>query len=396
NFLCFTALQVIGGNATVVQGRVAVLPCTLFDTEETLSQISWQRRTREKIRTDNFYTIQSSTGPRYVNGDDDRFKFIGSFRGWNGTLLLSDVQLKDEGTYTCIFTLFPSGSHKTEIPLTVHVPPLTSLEYNIPTVGNDEVSLATCTAAGSRPPAEVRWITGTLAEELRTTTNSTQHNNGTTTTFSSLVGVPTTRINKQSVQCVITSAALSKEESLPFTIQVHFPPAEVDIVKTSHGLFECKTEANPPANFSWKRSGQSLSQSSVRADGANLHFLKLTSDLSDFYECQASNQYGRKEQKLYFEVVVTQGSFTAVLVLFILLLLLNVAAVGLLFKYGHLQRIMGGIRDSPQRQAPTTSHEPPPTDQEPTEQAPLEVPVGKTSVTGNLLKGIKDMLFLAE
>uniref|UniRef100_A0A3Q3M1L9 Ig-like domain-containing protein n=1 Tax=Labrus bergylta TaxID=56723 RepID=A0A3Q3M1L9_9LABR len=110
---------VIGGRTTMVQGGAAVLHCKLIGTTETLTQISWRRLTRGKPRTDNFYTI-SSDGPNYINGHDDRFRFIGSFTDKNGTLQLSNVTLMDEGTYTCVFTLFPSGIHETAIPLKVH------------------------------------------------------------------------------------------------------------------------------------------------------------------------------------------------------------------------------------------------------------------------------------
>ena len=105
--------------------------------------------------------------------------------------------------------------------MTVLVPPVSSLEANTPLLGDKEVSLVTCTAAASKPPAEVRWLTGDLAGKLRATTNSTEHGNGTTTTISSLIGIPSREINHQVVKCVIASAALASEQTQPFTIQVH-------------------------------------------------------------------------------------------------------------------------------------------------------------------------------
>ncbi|XP_063352981.1 nectin-3-like protein [Pelmatolapia mariae] len=298
----FTALQVIGGSVTVVQGGIAILPCHVTDTNDDLTQITWQRKTREKPHNDNFLTILPREGPQFVNGGDDRFSYIGNFNKKNGTLQLADVTLKDEGSYTCIFTLFPSGNQKTEIPLNLLVTPFTNVKDNLPTLGKEEVLFATCTAAGSKPPAEVRWLTGALGDNVRMTTNSTQYDNGTTTTVSSVFGVPTREINGHQVQCVIRCDSLSTEETLPFTIQVYFSPIEVNIRVITEESFECVTEANPNANFTWSRSGQSLLQSAVKVDGATLHLLSLTSDLNGLYHCEASNAYGSKYGQLYVHV----------------------------------------------------------------------------------------------
>ncbi|GLD67585.1 nectin-1-like isoform X2, partial [Lates japonicus] len=219
---------------------------------------------------------------------------------------LSNVTLLDEGVYTCIFTLFPSGNHETKIPLNLLVPPVTSISHNHPVMlGNEEVSLATCTAAGSRPPAEVRWLTGTLAEKVRATDSSTHHTNGTTTTVSSLFGVPTKEINQHAVQCVVTNPALSKEETMSFTIQVYFSPTGVNIGEKSKDSFQCVTEANPSANFTWRRPSHSFPQPGVRVEGATLQFLSMSSDLNGLYQCEASNLYGKDSGYLY--VHVTSG-----------------------------------------------------------------------------------------
>ncbi len=101
------------------------------------------------------------------------------------------------------------------------MPPVSSVKVNHPALGTEEVSLVTCMAAGSRPPAEVIWITDSLPEKVRETTSSTAHDNGTTTTVSRLFGVPTKEINQRPVQCVVTNAAIPEKEILRTNLQVY-------------------------------------------------------------------------------------------------------------------------------------------------------------------------------
>ncbi|XP_034430899.1 nectin-4-like isoform X2 [Hippoglossus hippoglossus] len=318
------ALQVIGGNQTVVQGRTVTFTCKLVDTTETLTQISWQRTTRVK-RNNYFLTVLKTNGPEYVNGRDDRIQFIGNFNELNGSFQISNVSLLDEGIYTCIFTLFPSGSHNTYIHLDVLVPPVIRVKDNLPTLADKEVCIATCTAAGSKPPANVRWLTGSLAENLRATANSTHHDNGMTTTVSYLFGVPTMGINQQVVQCVVTSPALSKETEMPFTIQVYFAPMEVKIgANPKEDSFQCVTDANPKAEFDWTRVDQAWPQSGVRVEGGTLQFLTRSPHLNGLYLCTTFNPYGRSIVYIFRSVI--SESCIVCWILFALLVVLIVAA----------------------------------------------------------------------
>lgn len=100
------------------------------------------------------------------------------------------------------------------------VPPVSSLVDNHPVLGDKEVSLATCTAAGSKPPATVSWLFGNLPGNLIATSDAIEHHNGTVTTFGSLIGVPSRELDQQLVQCVVTSRDF-KDQTLPFTIQIY-------------------------------------------------------------------------------------------------------------------------------------------------------------------------------
>lgn len=101
------------------------------------------------------------------------------------------------------------------------VPPVTLVKDDFPVLSEDEALLATCLAFGSKPAAQVEWDTGNPPVRLRATTNSTLHDNGTTTTVCYLFGTPIIEINNHTVQCVITTSALSEKKTIPFSLNVY-------------------------------------------------------------------------------------------------------------------------------------------------------------------------------
>lgn len=321
------AVQVIGGNVTVVQGDTAVLPCLLTDTMESLSQITWQRRTRLIKDNSNFYTITPDSLPHYVNGPYDRFTFVGNISMQNGSLQLSNVTLSDEGTYTCIYTLFPSGNYKTEVPLNVLVSPKPSIKHNKDVfVGKKEVVLGSCEAAHSWPSAKVEWRLGNLSDVLNITEKTIENADGTTTTLSTLSGAPTRDLHNHSIQCLIWSQASPGGTTLPLTIQILFPPSEVNIKKSSKNSFECTCEANPKANITWTRRDQPWPDSAAKVNGAVLQILKSTPEMFGLYECKATNIYGTTKGHLYLDLS-SEGSSPAGWIMFSLLLFAIAAIV---------------------------------------------------------------------
>lgn len=325
------AVQVIGGKVTVLQGDTAVLPCRLIESTESLTQISFQRRTRLiKVNT-NFCTISTNNGLHCFNGqDNERFSFVGNISLKNGSLQLSNVTLSDEGTYTCIFTLFPSGNYKTEIPLNVLVPPKASMKENLLFEGNEEVVLGSCAAARSWPPANVEWNLGNLSDILQKK-NSTENADFTTTTINTLSGAPKRSLHNRLVQCVITSPASPGGIMLPLTIQIHFPPSEVHFNESSKNSFECTSDAHPKANITWSRPAHPWPDSAVKVNGAVLQILRPTPQLNGLFVCNATNTYGRTQGHLYLHFS-SEGACTAGWVMFCLLLFI-IAVVAAIWFY---------------------------------------------------------------
>ncbi|XP_045563559.1 nectin-3 isoform X2 [Salmo salar] len=273
------------------------------------------------------------------NGLVGRVQFIGNPLENLGSIRITAVRLFDEGTFTCIFSVYPSGAYTTEIPLTVLVPPVVNVTVDVtPVIGENEVVLATCVAAGAKPQADVKWKTGTLGSLLRTVTNSTQHANGTTTVLSHLLGVPTRAANQQQVQCVVNQSALATERSYNYNLDIHYPPQSVNITLSEASkttVLLCVADGNPQPNYTWSRVVQPWPGSSVKAEGDILHFLSLSSEMNGFYVCETSNPYGRATGSLY--VHISSETSAVCWVLFIVILCLIVAAAALIgyrCKYG--------------------------------------------------------------
>ncbi|KAL0963426.1 hypothetical protein UPYG_G00306290 [Umbra pygmaea] len=320
------SLQVIGGQSTVIQGADAELFCRLSESNEEFDQITWQKATRENPENHNFFYILPNGISENVNGLKDRVRFTGNTSEKIGSIRIKAVTLLDEGTYTCIFTV-AIGPIKTEMLLTVLVPPVISVAVNgPPVVGDNEVVLATCVAAGAKPQAEVRWNTGALGRSLRQMNNTTQHSNDTVTVFSVLMGVPTRTANQQQVQCVVNQSALATEKTLPFTIEVHYPPQTVNITVSSQDTnILCFADSNPKPTYTWSRVGQPWPGSSIRTEGGALHFPRLSVELNGLYVCDARNIYGQATTYLYIHTA--SRTFCGACCIPLIILCLIVAAV---------------------------------------------------------------------
>ncbi|XP_056906051.1 nectin-4-like isoform X3 [Takifugu flavidus] len=144
------APSVVGRDVSVIQGETGVLLCNVIDTDDSVAQISWERRTRGHPQDSEFVTITPEFGLKVINGDGDRVKFIGNIDDKNGSLELSGITLMDEGIYTCAFTLYPSGIPEKKISLNVFVPPS---EVNI--TEQPDGSFSCDTAA--KPKPEIVW-----------------------------------------------------------------------------------------------------------------------------------------------------------------------------------------------------------------------------------------------
>lgn len=115
----FSGIKIVGHDTSVRNGENATLFTHLTDTKDSLTRIIWQKKTREDPEEKSFFVILPDGRTDHLNGLKDRIKFIGNFSEKIGTVQIQRMRLLDEGIYTCIFNLFPSGPFETNINVTV-------------------------------------------------------------------------------------------------------------------------------------------------------------------------------------------------------------------------------------------------------------------------------------
>ncbi|XP_026999305.1 nectin-3-like isoform X2 [Tachysurus fulvidraco] len=339
-FASIKAIKVIGRDVTVTAGDDAQLFCEAIEATEPLTTIRWHRRTKKKPTNTDFLIITANGKEEHINGLGDRVKFAGNLAVLDGSILLSNVTLLDEGIYTCIFSVFPSGSYKTEIRLRVQVPPVVTVGTDVPAVAGDtEGILVTCTAANAKPAAEVSWSLGALNNTVKVQNNVTVDSEDRYTVKSNLIGTASKDLNQKKFQCVVTHPGLKQKLELSYTLDIHYPPQVVYISSAGDQgetrEFLCDTDANPkPTNFTW---GRFFPLSKTRSSGVNRLVVPLTPGSNGPYYCVASNQYGEAVGSLYMHVETSTESKTC-WTLFILTLVAGVCCF-LFWKFELFQRI---------------------------------------------------------
>uniref|UniRef100_A0A674CMI2 Cell adhesion molecule 3 n=1 Tax=Salmo trutta TaxID=8032 RepID=A0A674CMI2_SALTR len=231
---------------------------------------------------------------------DNRIQLYRS-TGTELSITIGNVQLSDEGEYTCsIFTMPVRTARATVTVLGVPGKPQIS-GYEDTVQEGGKVTL-TCTSSGSKPPAKLRWYRN--QEELtgRPDVVETNPDEATYTVISELTLTVGRSDDNTLIGCAVDHPSLSSGEKwteqpirVLFTPDVTIQPQNDLPREGEKFIIQCIGNGNPkPTSYVWQRKDGELPLL-AKVDGSFLLFEMLNKSDNGVYLCQADNGIGKMQ-----------------------------------------------------------------------------------------------------
>ncbi|XP_031726603.1 cell adhesion molecule 3 isoform X2 [Anarrhichthys ocellatus] len=280
-------LQPVTSDETVSVGGTVTLTCNVPESDN--SSLQWSNTAQQTLYfgekralRDNRIQLHHSTPTEL-------------------SITIADVQLSDEGEYTCsIFTMPVRTTRATVTVLGVPgKPQISGFENAVPDGG--KVTL-TCTSTGSKPPATLRWYRGD--QEVEGSPNVVESiPDDPTYNVSSKLTLDVSRSDDNAlITCAVDHPSLAPgDKRSERALRVLYSP-NAQIVPESNLPREgekfhlkCSGNANPePTSFIWEKKDGELPPM-AKVDGAFLHFERLNKSDNGVYLCLADNGIGNSQ-----------------------------------------------------------------------------------------------------
>uniref|UniRef100_A0A8K9WPT7 Cell adhesion molecule 3 n=1 Tax=Oncorhynchus mykiss TaxID=8022 RepID=A0A8K9WPT7_ONCMY len=278
-------MQPVTQDETVSVGGTVTLTCRV--TESDNSSLQWSNTAQQTLYfgekralRDNRIQLHQSTGTEL-------------------SITIGDIQLSDEGEYTCsIFTMPVRTARATVTVLGVPGKPQIS-GYEDAVQEGGKVTL-TCTSSGSKPPAKLHWYRD--QKELTGRPDVVESNPGepTYTVISELTLTVGRSDDNALIACAVDHPSLAHgDKGSEQRIRVLFTPdvtiqPESDLPREG-GKFhlQCIANGNPePISYVWQKKDGELPPL-AKVDGSVLRFEMLNKSDNGIYLCQADNGIGK-------------------------------------------------------------------------------------------------------
>ncbi|XP_030634917.1 OX-2 membrane glycoprotein-like [Chanos chanos] len=177
-------------------------------------QVTWLKQLRGSVEI--LATYNSRYKEKIMDSHVGKIMFQQATFG-STTLKVNNVTFADEACYVCVFDIYPTGSERDQVCLTVQgVSEITTKLQTITSPGLplETGVVITCTATG-KPTPEIRWNSEeNLSEYVGYQNNTTMLNDGRTMTTSSNLTVWMSKFGGKYVDCVAQSGDVMEQRRI--------------------------------------------------------------------------------------------------------------------------------------------------------------------------------------
>ncbi|CAH2319008.1 nectin-2 isoform X2 [Pelobates cultripes] len=329
----------------------ALLPCSFVSADQNarVSQAIWFKDGA------NIAAYSPALGIKVK--DSDRIQFVNP-SDTSTPLRITKLLASDEGKYTCEVSIFPEGNFKGTTQLNVQAVPQNSANVVQVVAGDQEMTVATCTSANGRPPAQITWQTSVPGN---VTTDMTNNTDGTYTLISNYRITPTWTADGEKITCTVTHDG--KETAIPLKLSVQYTPV-VTIegyddnwhLNRKGASLTCNAQGNPPPTiFKWTTANGSPLPPSVHVNGKILYVDQMDENVNTTFKCEVTNAIGsrasQQEVLVREHAMLTQtnnaGAIAGGVIGGVLVLLLLAAVIFIVIKRNGLHSAKGRGSYSP-------------------------------------------------
>ncbi|XP_074508240.1 cell adhesion molecule 3 isoform X4 [Sebastes fasciatus] len=296
-------LQPVTSDETVSVGGTVTLTCHVPESDN--SSLQWSNTAQQTLYFGEKRALRDSRIQLHRSTPTEL------------SITIADVQLSDEGEYTCsIFTMPVRTARATVTVLGVPgKPQILGVENAVPEGG--KVTL-TCTSTGSKPPAKLRWYRGQQELEGRPDVVESVQDDPTYNVSSELTLEVSRDDNNALITCAVDHPSLAPgDKRSEHTLRVLFSPnvqilPESDLPREGEKFhLECFGNGNPqPTSYIWEKKDGELPPL-AKVDSAFLRFEMLNKSDNGVYLCHADNGIGNGQGEYTLLVQDAAANITA-------------------------------------------------------------------------------------
>uniref|UniRef100_A0AAY4BL22 Ig-like domain-containing protein n=1 Tax=Denticeps clupeoides TaxID=299321 RepID=A0AAY4BL22_9TELE len=295
-------LQPVTSDETVSVGGTVILTCRVAESDN--SSLQWTNTAQQTLFFGEKRALKDSRIQLHKSTPTEL------------SITISEVQLSDEGEYTCSIFTMPVRTARATVTV-LGVPGKPVIMGNEDPVEEGKKLTLTCNSTGSKPPAKLRWFRGD--QELEGRPNVVESNPGqpTYTVSSELTLTVTKEDHNAHIACVVDHPSIANgDKRTEQSVNVWFSPSVKiqpvsDLPREGEKFhLQCLSDGNPEATSFWWEKKEGELPPLVKEDGSFLRFETLNKTDNGIYVCSADNGIGKKGHA-EFTLVVQEATNNA-------------------------------------------------------------------------------------